>query len=170
MTRYELESEDGRFFVDVVPSGDGFRVTVSGKEYLVKLKHLPGQGQGTVVAEVGDKPISVALFEANPQQVRMAIGGERLTYRRSTATPEPSAQSHASAPAQRDVVIAPMPGKVISSLAKTGDRVKAGDPLVVLESMKMEVAVRADRDAEVKEILVKEGAAVKRGQALVRLG
>ena len=168
MTRYELESEDGRFVADVVPSGDGFRVTVSGKEYLVKLKHRPGQG--AVVAEVGDKPISVALFEANPQQVRMAIGGERLTYRRSTATPEPSAQSHASAPAQRDVVIAPMPGKVISSLAKTGDRVKAGDPLVVLESMKMEVAVRADRDAEVKEILVKEGAAVKRGQALVRLG
>ena len=38
-----------------------------------------------------------------------------------------------------------------------------------IESMKMEVAVRADRDGVVAEILAKEGAAVKRGQGLVRL-
>jgi biotin carboxyl carrier protein len=168
MTRYELESDDGRFVVEVVPSGDGFLVNVSGREYLVKLKRQPGQN--TVVAEVGNKPVSVALFEASPQQVQMAIGTERLTYRRTTATPEPSAQSQISAPDRGDVVIAPMPGKVISTLVKGGEKVKAGDPLVVLESMKMEVAVRAEGDAEVKEILVSEGEAVKRGQSLVKLG
>lgn len=167
MTRYELESDDGRFAVEIVPSGGGFRIIVSGREYLVKLKRQPGQG--TVVAEIGDKPVSVALFEASPQQVRMAIGSERFTYRRTTASPGPSALSTVSAPARRDTVTAPMPGKVISSLVKDGEKVRAGDPLVVLESMKMEVAVRADRDAEVREILVKEGAVVKRGEGLVRL-
>jgi biotin carboxyl carrier protein len=168
MTRYELESDDGPFVVEVVPNGDGFRVNVSGKEYLVKLKRQPGQDK--VVAEVGDKPVSVALYEADPHHVQLAIGGERLTYRRKTAIPEPPAQSRVSAPAHADVVIAPMPGKVISSLVKNGEKVRAGDPLVVLESMKMEVAVRADRDAEVAEVLVGEGEAVKRGQPLVRLG
>jgi len=63
-----------------------------------------------------------------------------------------------------------MPGKVIGTLVKNGENVKTGDPLVILESMKMEIAVRSDRDAEVQEILVEEGASVKRGQGLVRLG
>lgn len=42
-----------------------------------------------------------------------------------------------------------MPGKVIGALIKRGEKVKAGDPLVIPESMKMEIAVRSDRDAEV---------------------
>jgi biotin carboxyl carrier protein len=62
-----------------------------------------------------------------------------------------------------------MPGKVIGALVKQGDSVRAGDPLVILESMKMQIAVRSDRDAEVSQILVEDGASVRRGQGLVRL-
>lgn len=169
MTRYELESDDGQFVVDVVPSGDGFKATVSGKEYQLKLKRKPEQN--AVVVELGDKPVSVTLFEANPQQVMMAIGSERLSYRRATTSTAPTIPKTAPvAAARKDVIVAPMPGKVISVLVKNGEKVSADDPLVVLESMKMEVAVRADRDAEVKEILTTEGTAVRRGQGLVRLG
>ena len=168
MTRYELESDDGEFAVDVVPAGDGFQITVASKKYLLKLNRQPGQN--TIVVELGGKPVSVMLLEASPQRVQFAVGGERLSYSRTAAAAEPSARSGPSAPAQKDVVVAPMPGKVISALARKGERVSAGDPLVVLESMKMEVAVRADRDSEVKEVLVEEGTVVKRGQGLVRLG
>lgn len=168
MTRYELESDDGPFVADVVPEGDGFRVIVSGKEYLLRLKRQPGQN--TIVIEFGDKPVSVTLLEANPQQVQLAIDSERLSYRRRMAIVAAQAPKTEAAVAQKDLIIAPMPGKVITALVKSGEKVTAGDPLIVLESMKMEVAVRADRDSEVKEVLVSEGTAVKRGQALVRLG
>lgn len=168
MTRYELESDDGPFVVDVQPAGDGYRVVVSGKEYLLKLKRQPGQN--TIVVEVGDKPVSVALLEANPQQVQLTINGEQFSYRRAAALATPSAPGRAAVQVQKDVIAAPMPGKVITALVKAGEKVSAGDPLIVLESMKMEVAVRADRDGEVSEVLVEEGVAVKRGQALVRLG
>ena len=168
MTRYELESDDGRFVVDVVPAEGGFRAVISGKEYLLRLKRQPGQN--TIVVELGDKPVHVTLLEANPQQVQIAIGSERFSYARATALAEPSAPVRVTAPALKAVVLAPMPGKVITALVKKGEKVSAGDPLVVLESMKMEVAVRADRDSEVKEVLVEEGTAVKRGQGLVRLG
>jgi biotin carboxyl carrier protein len=63
-----------------------------------------------------------------------------------------------------------MPGKVIGALVKLGEKVKNGDPLIIIESMKMEIAIRADKDGEVLEILVMEGNPVKRGQGLVRLG
>ena len=67
------------------------------------------------------------------------------------------------------LILSPMPGKVVGSLVKKGDRVELGDPLVILESMKMEIAVRSDRQGVVREILVADGDSVKRGQGLVRL-
>jgi 3-methylcrotonyl-CoA carboxylase alpha subunit len=168
LTRYELESDDGPFVADVVATGDGFRVVVSGKEYLLRLKPQPGQN--TIIVEFGDKPVSVTILEANPQQVQLTVDNERLSYRRRMAIIAAQAPKTEVATAQTDLIIAPMPGKVIATLVKSGEKVSAGDPLIVLESMKMEVAVRADRDSEVKEILVSEGTAVKRGHPLVRLG
>lgn len=98
----------------------------------------------------------------------MILDGENLSYRRpAAAVGQPKTPPVVSL--QKDIVAAPMPGKVIGALVKAGEKVKAGDPLIIIESMKMETAVRSDRDAEVAEILVEEGASVKRGQGLVRL-
>ncbi len=97
------------------------------------------------------------------------MDGERLSFQRPAADlglGAPAAQPGAPA---KDLVVAPMPGKVVGALVRKGEKVKAGDPLVILESMKMEIAVRSDRDAEVAEILAADGASVKRGQGLVRL-
>jgi biotin carboxyl carrier protein len=167
MTRYELMGEGGPFTVEVTQAGDQYRVLVSGKEYVLKLSRQ--EGQNTIVVDMGGRPVSIALTEASPQQVQFTMGGERLSYRRATEMRQLSAPPAPTASASTDAVTAPMPGKVVATLVRKGEKVKAGDPLVVLESMKMEVAVRSDRDAEVGEIVVKEGMAVKRGQALVRL-
>lgn len=50
-----------------------------------------------------------------------------------------------------------------------GDRVEEGQPLLVLESMKMEIPVVADRAGEVVELLVSEGEVVEEGAVVVRL-
>lgn len=50
-----------------------------------------------------------------------------------------------------------------------GDRVEEGQPLVVLESMKMEIPVVADRVGTVEEILVSEGEVVEEGAVVARL-
>jgi biotin carboxyl carrier protein len=139
-------------------------------EYRITLKRRPGSD--SLVAEVSDKPVKVVLLEADPQRVEMVLGGERLSFQRPAAAlslPSQPTQPQVASD-QRGLVVAPMPGKVIGTLVKEGEKVKAGDPLLILESMKMEVAVRADRDSEVLEILVKEGSSVKRGQGLVKLG
>ncbi len=67
-----------------------------------------------------------------------------------------------------DVLASPMPGRVITLMATVGAQVKVGDPLILIESMKMETVIRSDREGEVQEVLVTEGAPVKRGEALVR--
>jgi len=63
---------------------------------------------------------------------------------------------------------APMPGKVFKTMAKVGDAVTKGQTLLVLEAMKMEHAIKADKDGKVKKIL-KEGELVQAGMALAEL-
>ena len=166
MTLYDLTGPDGSFSVEVVQVEGGFRVKVAGEEYLLKLRR--GTGPNGFVAELSDKPVALDLLASGGGRVELAIGGERFSFQ---SGPTPVSGTPIPPPSiRKDLVVAPMPGKVAGALVKKGDQVRAGDPLVILESMKMEVAVRADRDGEVLDILVGEGASVKRGDGLVKIG
>ncbi|PRZ48439.1 acetyl/propionyl/methylcrotonyl-CoA carboxylase subunit alpha [Tritonibacter scottomollicae] len=68
-----------------------------------------------------------------------------------------------------NVIEAPMPGLVKAVLVETGQTVKEGDRLAVLEAMKMEHSLLAARDGIVAEVLAKSGDQVEAGAALVRL-
>ena len=64
---------------------------------------------------------------------------------------------------------APMPGTVVQLRVEPGATVTAGETLVVLESMKMEISIAAPRDGEVAEVLVAAGDQVERGATLIEL-
>ena len=60
-----------------------------------------------------------------------------------------------------------MPGKIVKIFVKPGDIVKGGDPLLVMEAMKMENEMRSAGEATIKEVLVKKGDAVESGAVLI---
>jgi 3-methylcrotonyl-CoA carboxylase alpha subunit len=62
-----------------------------------------------------------------------------------------------------------MPGKIIAVNAKAGDSVKADDPLIVMEAMKMEMTLEAPRDGVVAEVNFDAGALVSDGEVLLTL-
>ena len=64
---------------------------------------------------------------------------------------------------------APMPGKVIAFLAKAGDVVVQGQPLAVMEAMKMEHTIAAPRDGTIAELLYAVGDQVSEGGELLRM-
>jgi 3-methylcrotonyl-CoA carboxylase alpha subunit len=64
---------------------------------------------------------------------------------------------------------APMPGVVVSLLVNVGQNVKAGDVLLVIESMKLQITIFADLDAEVAELPLAVGQTFQRNDMLVRL-
>jgi len=66
-------------------------------------------------------------------------------------------------------VTAPMPGKVLKVLVRDGDLVEAGQPLVVIEAMKMETTLAAESAAIVKRVRVEEGQTVDHGAVLIEL-
>ncbi|MDP2734398.1 MAG: biotin/lipoyl-containing protein, partial [Hoeflea sp.] len=68
-----------------------------------------------------------------------------------------------------DAVFSAMPGIIKHVLVEAGQLVKSGDPLVIMEAMKMEMTLAAPRDGVVAEVLVTVGAQVTDGVSLVRL-
>ncbi len=99
-------------------------------------------------------------------QVRPAVGGVRIAWRGVEvlvrAMPAHVAALEARMPAKRagDAsrgLRAPMPGLVVAILAEVGQKVRAGQPLAIVEAMKMENVLRAERDALVARVAAKRG-------------
>jgi acetyl/propionyl-CoA carboxylase alpha subunit len=62
---------------------------------------------------------------------------------------------------------APMPGLVLETIVKAGDEFTTGEPLLILEAMKMENVIKATFDGKVKKLNVNQGDAVEKNQILI---
>ena len=62
-----------------------------------------------------------------------------------------------------------IPGKVVSIAKQEGDSVKQGDVVCTLESMKMQVAVKAHKDGSIKSIKIKQGGTVAKGDLIAEI-
>ena len=175
--RYEIEVAGRTRQVTVAPatwsststvSGRGFAVTVDGHTWQVDAARIDGQTLSLLVDTVWRKSHEVVIV-AHPATARLdvhvgttpiAVG---LNGRRRRRRKDEGAGS-GSGP-QR--LVAPMPGKVVRVLVKAGEAVRARQPLVVVEAMKMENELRAGRDGTVADIHAREGASVDAGALLI---
>lgn len=64
---------------------------------------------------------------------------------------------------------APMPGEILKVLVKSGDKVKSGDRLIIMNSMKMETSIEAHSDGEIEEVMVEEKAFVEADTVLLKM-
>ena len=120
------------------------------------------------------------IVTADGRQHRVFVAGEthdrwlfwnghvfrRPFERAATAATPASGERHQSG---RQSLSAPMPAKVLKVAVEPGASVHAGDTLVVLEAMKMELPVRADVDAVVSRVHCQVGELVQAGAVLVEL-
>ncbi|MBP5160729.1 MAG: biotin/lipoyl-binding protein [Alphaproteobacteria bacterium] len=115
-------------------------------------------------------PLNVVLdgtsYEVKVEAGQVFVNGKALNYQVSEGKEVSSPTSAATA---QDVT-APMAGTVTKLLVKEGDKVAAGQALLILEVMKMENTISAEQAGVVKKIEVAEGARVVAGQPLIRLG
>lgn len=66
-----------------------------------------------------------------------------------------------------DTMNSEMPGKIVKVFVKDGDEVKAGQPLLIMEAMKMENEMRVGHDVKIKQVLVKQGENVEANTTLI---
>ena len=109
--------------------------------------------QRDVTAEVDGRRFSVKLWVPDLVAVAAPQGVVR---------PKRAAQAAAGATGSGDVAV-PMQGTIVKVLVAVGDKVEVGQTVVLLEAMKMENAVNAEKDGVVKEVRVSAGASVGAG-------
>ena len=145
-----------------------------GAAYKVTVLQIGPQRFRVVVEAGGVEHDVVADVERLDEfHTRLTVGGD--LYRLVTATHGPVHMIEVNGVAHRvsgddgGVLRSPAPALVVASPVAVGDLVAAGAPVLVLESMKMETAVRAPFAARVRELLVTTGTQVETGAPLVRL-
>jgi biotin carboxyl carrier protein len=125
-------------------------------------------GASCDVAISSDPASAQLLVHVGTTSYAVTLNGRR---RRRDASARSGAQGGARGQAQGQDsllrLVAPMPGKVVRVLVHAGDVVRARQPLVVVEAMKMENELRAGRDGRVASIHVQEGASVDAGALVV---
>lgn len=159
----------------------------SGREIPVDVMHLPS---GKIEVSVEGRALDVEAFgagasthllldsrgfdlwlEGAPPDVGVVAGGRRFYAQvESERMRDLVSASKVRGPKGAGVLTSPMPGRVLKVLAREGDEVKAGAPLVVVEAMKMENELSVDRDGVVKKVHVAPGATVESGALLVEVG
>ena len=87
----------------------------------------------------------------------------------SVSAPAAAPKAAPAAGAGAVKVTASVPGKVVKVAASVGQAVKAGDSVIILESMKMEIPVVAPQDGTIASIDVAEGASVENGDTLATM-
>lgn len=146
---------------------DGDRVTVDGRTHSATLGAIPGTPLRQLLLD--GRPLTLSIeaigrgrWALTPKGERweLEVLDERTRHIRSLA----GSGDQRRAPG---VLKAPMPGLVVRVPVRAGDRVAAGDPLVVLEAMKMENELKAGSPATVKSVRVTPGEVVEKAQVLV---
>ncbi|HSB45748.1 MAG TPA: sodium-extruding oxaloacetate decarboxylase subunit alpha [Nitrospira sp.] len=138
-----------------------FNVTVHGETYHVKVS---GSGRKTE----GRKPYYIRVND-KLEEVSLEPIQEILAGLPETPESGSSAKPKRPKPSKPGDVAPPMPGRVVKVLVAKGDQVKAGDPLLIIEAMKMESRVPAPVDGRVTGILVAEGDSVKTDETVIQL-
>jgi 3-methylcrotonyl-CoA carboxylase alpha subunit len=133
-------------------------------EQVVPVALVPAEGGGQLLS-VGAETARV-LIAVDGDLVHVHLDGSTITIR--YVDPVQRYGSHAGGGAD-DIAEAPMPGVVIAVHVKEGQPVATGDTLMVIESMKLETAIKAWREGAVAAVHVGVGQAFQRGAPLLSL-
>ena len=155
-----------------------YQYTVKGVDYEVEIQDIEGNIANVTVNGI---PFEVEMkqpVKAGKQKVKLS--GEQKESAPTaaptatpTATTTPAATTTAAAQpaaaASGKPVVAPLPGTINEIKVKVGDKVNAGDTVVILEAMKMQNNIEAETSGTITSINVNKGDAVMEGDTLVTI-
>jgi oxaloacetate decarboxylase alpha subunit len=157
--------------VEVDDGPDGLRVRINDTWHDARLE------------QIGESALYTLLIDGRPHELfaveraegyDIVIGWDRYsvavgTQDRRAPPASPASSTLEEHPAGGWIVLSPMTGVVVDVYAKAGDKVVEGDVLLVIEAMKMNNELRAQKAGAVREVYVKEGQRVEPGTPLLVL-
>ncbi len=156
---------DQAFEVDVV---NGNQIIYQSKEQNISIEQTP---DGFTLMSINGKQFPVEIISNHQNEYELMVNG--VSYNFSIETPFSLRRKKVLLNNISETSVirlkAPMPGKILEVLVKTGDSVNAGDTLVVLEAMKMQNAILASIKGTIKKVHVKENDAISKSDLLIEI-
>ena len=154
-----------------------YQYTVKGVDYEVEIQDIEGNIANLTVNGIPfevemKQPVKAGKQKVKLSEERRAEGSEeRRVKSEESNSSSASAASTSSAPtaAAGKPVVAPLPGTINEIKVKVGDKVNAGDTVVILEAMKMQNNIEAETSGTITSINVNKGDAVMEGDTLVTI-
>lgn len=147
-------------------SGNGKIVaTINNKEHFIQIIGL----KNSILEFILDNSYKTAkILEYGSSHVKILMNGEQIILKKHSKLTEILEKSMAlgSSASGENKLLSQIPGRVVSIMVKAGDQIKKSDSVIVLESMKMQVAVKAHKDGQIKDIKVKIGDTVSRNDVV----
>ncbi len=143
-----------------------YEYKVKGVDYEVEIQDIEGNIANVTVNGI---PFEVEMkqpVKAAKQKVKLGTPAAALVASASPASAAP-AEKPAAPAASGKPVVAPLPGTINDIKVKVGDKVNAGDTVVILEAMKMQNNIEAESAGTIASINVNKGDAVMEGDTLV---
>ena len=143
-------------------SGNGKIVaTINGKEHSIKIVGL----KNSILEFILDNSYRTAkILEFGSAHIKLLMNGEQIILKKHSKLTEILEKSMAlgGSSSGENKLLSQIPGRVVTIMVKAGDQIKKGDSVIVLESMKMQVAVKAHKDGQIRDTKVKIGDTVSR--------
>ena len=154
-----------------------YQYTVKGVDYEVEIQDIEGNIANVTVNGIPfevemKQPVKAGKQKVKLSEERRAEGSEeRRVKSEESNSSSASAASTSSAPtaAAGKPVVAPLPGTINEIKVKVGDKVNAGDTVVILEAMKMQNNIEAETSGTITSINVNKGDVVMEGDTLVTI-
>jgi 3-methylcrotonyl-CoA carboxylase alpha subunit len=158
-----LTREGREIRAEVAPAGDGYTVTLDGRAHRVE-----GAFGGRMRVLIDGRPVDAAA-RRDGSDLTIELDGRAYGFRERDPRAPKLARRRGGEDATRGEVHAPMPGLIVEVLVEPGATVEAGQPIVIVEAMKMQNALVAPLRGRVDRVSVTPGTAVDTGQLLVTL-
>ena len=162
----EIKIDERTASVELINSEENnFKISIDGKIYDANIIMVE---RGVYSILIDGKSYNVELFESGNQKEYLvntlyhSYDLEVIDAESKYLKSRSSDDSH-----QEAIISSPMPGKVVKIPVKKGDKVNAGDTVIIVSAMKMESEYKVKIDRVVKEIKVKEGDTIAANQPLI---
>jgi biotin carboxyl carrier protein len=164
--KYITTINDREYDIEI---GHEHEITVNGEKYEIDFRDI---AEGGILSLMLNHRSLEGIVEERDAFWEVLIHGElyNVQVQDERAYRLSKARGAVAAVTGEVTIQSPMPGLIIAVPVSVGLPVKSGQPVIILESMKMENELRAPRDGVVVRVSVQAGASVEKGQTLVTIG
>ena len=168
--KFKLENTEETLDGEIVkPLGNNeFVLKIKGKERNLKILNISHE---KIEFMLDNEYHTAKYLENSTSKITIVIDGVKITFNKrpdldkivyKNSGMESATDSQISLKSQ-------IPGRVVSINVAVGDKVKKSDVICVLESMKMQVSIKAHKDGIIKTLKIKQGASVAKHEVLVEI-